>query len=47
MPKEKLVRQVTLKATAQGSAKFHVEMESAEHLPAGNVTKEEVTTITE
>ncbi len=46
-PKEKLVRQVTLKATAQGSAKFHVEMESAEHLPAGNVTKEEITTITE
>jgi uncharacterized repeat protein (TIGR01451 family) len=46
-PKEKQVRQVTLKATAQGSAKFHVEMESAEHLPAGNVTKEEVTTITE
>jgi uncharacterized repeat protein (TIGR01451 family) len=46
-PKAKQTRTVTLKATAQGKAVFHVEMESAEHLPSGNVTREEQTTITE
>jgi uncharacterized membrane protein len=46
-PKDQTTRQVTLKATHAGKAVFHVEMESQESLPAGNVTREEPTTITD
>jgi uncharacterized repeat protein (TIGR01451 family) len=46
-PKGTVTKTVTLKATAAGKAIFHVEMESAEHLPGGNVTREEPTTITD
>jgi uncharacterized repeat protein (TIGR01451 family) len=46
-PKGTVTKTVTLKATGAGKAVFHVEMESAEHLPGGNVTREEPTTITD
>jgi uncharacterized repeat protein (TIGR01451 family) len=46
-PKGSVTKTITLKATAAGKAVLHVEMESKEHLQAGNVTREEPTTITE
>ena len=46
-PKGTVTKTITLKATGAGKAIFHVEMESPEHLPGGNVTREEPTTITE
>lgn len=45
-PRATVTKTITLKATAAGKAVFHVEMESSE-LPAGNVIRQEPTTITQ
>jgi len=42
-----VTKTITLKAIHAGKTTLHVEMESPEHLPGGNVTREEPTTITD